>query len=223
VSAAIFFVRMRGNNVPRATCFGVVSHRGVCLERPDWLLNIPSPARSDVDSENAGWHFLQKAIAECGACLHNWLIATFSSTVRRHLWRKRKATFARPRFPRHDSKMEFKMLKFTKRSSIVIAATLGIALSASLSFAALADTDAPPPATQSLAAAMLRAGDLVRVRSGGPLMTVTSVQGDQVNCSWTNWDGRLESQTFPVGALNLPLTMPRTDWRAARDAMAYYR
>jgi uncharacterized protein YodC (DUF2158 family) len=115
------------------------------------------------------------------------------------------------------------MLTLTKRSSIAIAATLGIALSASLSFAALADTDAPQPATQSLAAALLRAGDLVRVRSGGPLMTVTGIQGDQVNCSWTNWDGRLESQTFPVGALNLPLTMPRTDWRAARDAMAYYR
>ncbi len=115
------------------------------------------------------------------------------------------------------------MLTLTKRSSIAIAATLGIALSTSLSFAALADTDAPQPATQSLAAALLRAGDLVRVRSGGPLMTVTSVQGDQVNCSWTNWDGRLESQTFPIGALNLPLTVRRTDWRAARNAMAYYR
>ena len=115
------------------------------------------------------------------------------------------------------------MLTFTKRSSIAVAAMLGIALSTSLPFAALADADAPNPATQSLAAALLSAGDLVRVRSGGPLMTVTSVQGDQVSCSWTDWDGRLESQTFPVGALNLPLTMPRTDWRAARDAMAYYR
>lgn len=115
------------------------------------------------------------------------------------------------------------MLTFTKRSSIAIAATLGIALSVSLSFAARADIDEPKPAAQSLAAALLRAGDLVRVRSGGPLMTVTSVQGDQVSCSWTDWDGRLESQTFPVGALNLPLTMPRTDWGAARDAQAYYR
>jgi uncharacterized protein YodC (DUF2158 family) len=116
--------------------------------------------------------------------------------------------------------MEFKMLTLTKRSSAAIAATLGIAFAASLSLPALADTDSPKPATQSLAAAMLRAGDLVRVRSGGPLMTVTSVQGDQVNCSWTDWDGRLESQSFPIGALNLPLIMPRTDWRAARDAMA---
>ena len=115
------------------------------------------------------------------------------------------------------------MLTFTKRSSIAIAAILGIAIAASLSLPARADADAPQPATQSLAAATLRAGDLVRVRSGGPLMTVTSVAGDQVNCSWTNWDGRLESQVIPVSALNLPLTMPRTDWRAAREAMAYYR
>jgi len=115
------------------------------------------------------------------------------------------------------------MLTFTKRGSIAIAATLGIALSMSLPFVALADADTPKPATQSLAAALLRSGDLVRVRSGGPLMTVTSVQGDQVNCSWTDWDGRLESQTFSIGALSLPLTMPRTDWRAAREAMAFYR
>jgi uncharacterized protein YodC (DUF2158 family) len=115
------------------------------------------------------------------------------------------------------------MSTFTKRSSIAIAATLGIALGASLSIPAFADSAPPKPATQSLAAATLRAGDLVRVRSGGPLMTVTGVEGDQVNCSWTDWDGRLESQTLPIGALNLPLTMPRTDWRAAREAMAFYR
>jgi uncharacterized protein YodC (DUF2158 family) len=115
------------------------------------------------------------------------------------------------------------MYASTKRNSIAIAATLGIALSMPLSIAAFADTDPPKPVTQSLAAAMLRAGDLVRVRSGGPLMTVTGVQGDEVNCSWTDWDGRLESESFPIGALNLPLTMPRTDWGAARDAQAFYR
>jgi uncharacterized protein YodC (DUF2158 family) len=91
----------------------------------------------------------------------------------------------------------------------------------SLPFAALADADTPKPATQSFAAAPLHSGDLVR--SGGPLMTVTSVQGDEVNCSWTDWDGRLESQIFSIGALSLPLTMPRTDWRAAREAMAFDR
>jgi uncharacterized protein YodC (DUF2158 family) len=134
-----------------------------------------------------------------------------------------RANACRRRQSKHDSKMEFKMLTFTKRSSIAIAATLGIALGMSLSIPAFADADPPKPVTQSLAAAMLRAGDLVRVRSGAPLMTVTGVQGDQVNCSWTDWDGRLESQSFPIGALNLPLTMPRTDWGAAREAQAFYR
>jgi uncharacterized protein YodC (DUF2158 family) len=128
-----------------------------------------------------------------------------------------RANACRPRKFRHDSKKEFKMLTFTKRSSIAIAATLGIALSTSLSFAARADTDAPKPATQSFAAARLRIGDLVRVRSGGPLLTVTSVQGDQVNCSWFDQDGRVESQNFPIWTLKLPVVMPRTDWGAARD------
>jgi uncharacterized protein YodC (DUF2158 family) len=149
-------------------------------------------------------------------------MATSTPTVRQHLQAEREPTLQAVPIQTH-SKKEFKMSMLTKRSSILIAATLGVALSTSLPFAALADTDAPKPAAQSLAAALLRAGDLVRVRSGGPLMTVTSIQGDQVNCSWTDWDGRLESQTFPVGALNLPLTMPRTDWGAARDAQAYYR
>jgi uncharacterized protein YodC (DUF2158 family) len=115
------------------------------------------------------------------------------------------------------------MLTFTKRGSIAIAATLGIALSMPLPFAALADAGTPKPATQSFAAAQPRIGDLVRVRSGGPLMTVTSVQGDQVNCSWFDQNGQSESQNFPVFALKLPVTMPSTDWHAARDATAYYR
>jgi uncharacterized protein YodC (DUF2158 family) len=58
-------------------------------------------------------------------------------------------------------------------------------------------------ATQRQAAPTLRAGDLVRVRSGGPLMTVTGVQGDHVNCSWTDWNGDLKSESFPVAVLGL--------------------
>jgi hypothetical protein len=45
----------------------------------------------------------------------------------------------------------------------------------------------------------------LRVRSGGPLMTVTGVQGDQVNCTWADWDGRLWSCGFRfAGGINLP-------------------
>jgi hypothetical protein len=32
-------------------------------------------------------------------------------------------------------------------------------------------------------------------------MTVSRIEGDQVNCVWTNWDGRLESERFPIDVL----------------------
>ena len=98
------------------------------------------------------------------------------------------------------------MSAFTKRRSIALAAALGIAPGMSLS--SLVFADAAPPATQSRPAASLHNGDLVRVRSGGPLMTVTAVEGDQVNCTWTDWDGRPQSENFPVDVLSVPVTVP---------------
>jgi uncharacterized protein YodC (DUF2158 family) len=47
----------------------------------------------------------------------------------------------------------------------------------------------------------LRPGDLVRIRSGGPLMTVQAVQGDQVETGWATEDGQMASGTFNVAYL----------------------
>jgi uncharacterized protein YodC (DUF2158 family) len=72
----------------------------------------------------------------------------------------------------------------------------------------------------------IQSGDLVRVRSGGPLMTVTGVQGDQVNCSWADWNGRLQSESFPVASLAPPLTVPPEDPNLKQDERVvdqYYR
>jgi uncharacterized protein YodC (DUF2158 family) len=120
--------------------------------------------------------------------------------------------------------MEFMMLAFTKRGSITLAAALGITLGMSLSIPAFAD--AAPPATQSGSAAALHSGDLVRVRSGGPLMTVTAVEGDKVNCTWTDWDGRLQSENFPIDVLSVPVTVPPSDPNLEKDEQAtdrYYK
>ncbi|WP_454629804.1 DUF2158 domain-containing protein [Bradyrhizobium cenepequi] len=47
----------------------------------------------------------------------------------------------------------------------------------------------------------LRPGDLVRLRSGGSLMTVDTVRNDQVDCFWTDGTGQTNNATFPVQVL----------------------
>ena len=51
-------------------------------------------------------------------------------------------------------------------------------------------------------------------------MTVTGVQGDQVNCSWTDWDGRLQFENFPTAVLSVPVTVPRFDPYLEKDEQA---
>jgi uncharacterized protein YodC (DUF2158 family) len=97
------------------------------------------------------------------------------------------------------------MPAFSKHILSAIAVALGIALSVPLSIPAFSDSAPANTVMRSGAIPPLRAGDLVRVRSGGPLMTVTGVHGDQVNCSWTNWDtGQLKSESFPTALLAEP-------------------
>jgi uncharacterized protein YodC (DUF2158 family) len=118
------------------------------------------------------------------------------------------------------------MAAFTKQISIAIAVTLGIALSIPLSIPAFSESAPANTAMQSTASPSLRSGDLVRVRSGGPLMTVTGIQGDQVNCSWTDLDGELRSENFPMAVLSVPVTAPREDPSLQQDERAadqYYQ
>ena len=98
----------------------------------------------------------------------------------------------------HNLKMEFNMLTSTKQVSIAIAVTLALSVPLSPAFSASAPSNT---AMQNQAAPALRSGNLVRLRSGGPLMTVHHIEGDQVNCVWTDWDGQFESGSFPIDVL----------------------
>jgi len=101
------------------------------------------------------------------------------------------------------------MLKLPKPAAIAIQATLGIALSAPWAVPALA---APAnTATQSQTTPLLHAGDLVRLRSGGPEMTVKSVQGNWVICTWFNEYGEFQSAGFPIAMIAGPVTLPSDD------------
>jgi uncharacterized protein YodC (DUF2158 family) len=96
--------------------------------------------------------------------------------------------------------MEFNMLTSTKQISTAIALTLVLGMPLSPALCASAP---PNTATQNQATLALRSGNLVRLRSGGPLMTVVRVDGDQVNCVWTDWDGQFESGNFPIDVLQM--------------------
>jgi uncharacterized protein YodC (DUF2158 family) len=98
----------------------------------------------------------------------------------------------------HNLKMEFNMLTSTKQVSIAIAVTLALGMPLSPAFSASAPSNT---AMQNQAAPALRSGNLVRLRSGGPLMTVVRIEGDQANCVWTDWDGQFESGSFPIDVL----------------------
>jgi uncharacterized protein YodC (DUF2158 family) len=96
--------------------------------------------------------------------------------------------------------MERNMLTSTKQASIAIAVTLALGMPLSPAFSASAQSNA---AMQNQAAPALRSGNLVRLRSGGPLMTVVHIEGDEANCVWTDWDGQLESGSFPIEVLQM--------------------
>jgi uncharacterized protein YodC (DUF2158 family) len=111
-----------------------------------------------------------------------------------------------------DFKMEFNMMPSIKEFSIAIAVALGLVLAAPLSAPAFAAASQLPTTAQDPAVTNLHSGDLVHMRSGGPLMTVTRVQGDQVQCSWTDWiTGELRSESFPVAVLGPQVTIPPDD------------
>jgi uncharacterized protein YodC (DUF2158 family) len=55
------------------------------------------------------------------------------------------------------------------------------------------------------------------MRAGGPLMTVTDIQGDQVNCAWTDWNGQPKSTRFSATLLQGPITAPADDPSVRRD------
>ena len=101
------------------------------------------------------------------------------------------------------------MLKLPKPAAIAIQATLGIALSAPWAVPALA---APANTATQSTTPLLHEGDLVRLRSGGPAMTVKSVQGNWVIATWWSqgWGG-FQSTGFPIAMIAGPVTLPPDD------------
>jgi len=66
-----------------------------------------------------------------------------------------------------------------------------------------ASSSSAPSNPQNQAAPAFRSGALVRLRSGGPLMTVRNIKGDQVDCFWTDVNGQINADNFPVDVLQM--------------------
>jgi uncharacterized protein YodC (DUF2158 family) len=66
-----------------------------------------------------------------------------------------------------------------------------------------ASSASTPSNTQNQAAPAFGSGSLVRLRSGGPLMTVKDTKGDQVECFWTDVNGQINADSFPVHVLQM--------------------
>jgi uncharacterized protein YodC (DUF2158 family) len=110
------------------------------------------------------------------------------------------------------------MLNLPRLAMIAVQATVGVALGASWAVTALAEGAPARPVTQSETTPVLRTGDLVRLRSGGPALTVKSVHGNWVICTW--WQerfGMFRTAGFPVAMIDGPITLlaaaasPQTD------------
>jgi uncharacterized protein YodC (DUF2158 family) len=107
-----------------------------------------------------------------------------------------------------------------------VAAVLVFPLEAGWTMPALAASAKPQAAKQEAPAPGLKTGDLVRLRSGGPLMTVDKVEGDLVTCFWSTEYGDVRSGSFRIAELALPITLPTPDPDLKKDEAAtdrYYR
>jgi uncharacterized protein YodC (DUF2158 family) len=94
--------------------------------------------------------------------------------------------------------MEYEMSASTKRLSIAAALVLPLSMSPLAALPALASS---APSIEAGIPSAFRQGDLVRLRSGGPLMTVDRIEGDKVNCFWTDLSGQPSDGSFPASVL----------------------
>jgi uncharacterized protein YodC (DUF2158 family) len=84
----------------------------------------------------------------------------------------------------------------------MVGAGMAVVLSLPFSHAAMSAPTDPVSSANATIGGRLHQGDLVKLRSGGPLMTVDVVKGDQVECVWTDLNnGQPDDATFPADML----------------------
>jgi uncharacterized protein YodC (DUF2158 family) len=124
--------------------------------------------------------------------------------------------------PYHQTRKDlgFTMMMLTKKAVPAIAAMLGVAVSTSWAVPALPAPAQSSTTMQSRAAPLLKRGDLVRLRSGGPVLTVKSVRDGWVICTWLTDYGELQSGGFPMAMVEGPVTPPPDDANAETNGLS---
>ena len=96
------------------------------------------------------------------------------------------------------SKMEFNMFRTRQ---LAMTALMAMVLSQPFVHPAYSAPATSDQAVDDAGVSSLQRGDLVRLRSGGPLMTVETVKGNVVDCIWTDPNGQTDEATFPAKVL----------------------
>jgi uncharacterized protein YodC (DUF2158 family) len=95
--------------------------------------------------------------------------------------------------------MEFNMFRTKQLAMMALAAM--VVLSQPFARPAYSAPAISEHAADEASASPLLQGDLVRLRSGGPLMTIETVRGAVVDCIWTDPNGQTNEATFPAKVL----------------------
>ena len=135
-------------------------------------------------------------------------------------YRESYSAMARPHRTQTRKDLGFAMMMLTKKAVPAIAAMLGVAVSTSWAVPALAGPAQSSTTMQSRAVPLLKSGDLVRLRSGGPVLTVKSVRDGWVICSWLTDYGELQSGGFPIAMVEGPVTPPPDDANAETNGLS---
>jgi uncharacterized protein YodC (DUF2158 family) len=102
----------------------------------------------------------------------------------------------------HLSLMVKRSFQMRLSKKFMVGAGMAVVLTLPFSHAAMSAPTDPVSSANATISSRLHQGDLVKLRSGGPLMTVDVVKGDQVECVWTDLNnGQPDDATFPADML----------------------
>lgn len=67
----------------------------------------------------------------------------------------------------------------------------------------------------------MQIGDIVRLKSGGPKMTITALDDASASCAWFDRNGRNQSDDFPLATIEMFIARPPALERPAHGKSEY--